>query len=248
MDLAHGKHLLVAEDAAGFAAYLEQLLRDEDLWGRLTEEGRRQILKRHGRDLAREAFLRVLEEVMSKPARFELPPQERTESGPPEFWSEENEAVRRAVREVLPGDASVLVVSKGDPDLLELPAKRARHFPQGDDGGYAGYHPRDSRVAIQHLTEVRDDAGYLLLPSASFWWLDYYSGFARHLAFHHEEVWSDDTCIIYRLLPPPSVGPVRVSALQNRGPTPLAVPAQPSTDSLEDLWGRRTGTDEGLGR
>ena len=43
---------------------------------------------------------------------------------------------------------TVLVVSKGDPELLRLGTRRARHFPEADDGSWAGHHPADSGEAI----------------------------------------------------------------------------------------------------
>jgi len=51
----------------------------------------------------------------------------------------------RRVREleggVVPLNAAVLVVSKGDDDLLQLEGQRAWHFPPAAEGGYAGYYP-----------------------------------------------------------------------------------------------------------
>ena len=52
----------------------------------------------------------------------------------------------------LPPDATVLVVSNGDDELSKLgAARRGWHFPQMEDGTYAGHHPGDSAEAIAHL-------------------------------------------------------------------------------------------------
>ncbi|HXV06353.1 MAG TPA: glycosyltransferase family 2 protein [Solirubrobacterales bacterium] len=92
------------------------------------------------------------------------------------------EQVRAAVEEAVPAGTGVLVVSRGDRELVDLAGREAGHFPQGDEGGYLGHHPADSEEAIDRLEALRaGGAGYLVLPSASYWWLDHYDGFARHL-------------------------------------------------------------------
>lgn len=104
------------------------------------------------------------------------------------------------VASVAPRGATVLVVSKGDPELLRLSGRRGWHFPRGEGGQWAGYHPSDSRAAIEHLEAQRaEGADYLLLPAAAFWWLEYYAEFAAHLDARYHRVWEDDRCIVYRL-------------------------------------------------
>ena len=69
------------------------------------------------------------------------------------------ERIREVVRTALPAEATVIVVSKGDNELLELDGKRAWDFPQNEEGVYAGYHPADSAGAIAHLEELRAKGG-----------------------------------------------------------------------------------------
>src|SRR5690348_3743504 len=72
------------------------------------------------------------------------------------------ERMRRAVASVVPAGATVLVVSRGDDALLELPGRRARHFPGAPDGLYAGHHPADGAEAIALLeSEHAAGAGYI---------------------------------------------------------------------------------------
>ena len=77
----------------------------------------------------------------------------------------------------------MLVVSNGDDELLRLgAARRAWHFPQQEDGVWAGYHPADSAEAIAHLEALRDrGATHILIPQTAFWWLDYYTGLRDRL-------------------------------------------------------------------
>lgn len=109
--------------------------------------------------------------------------------------------VQADVAEHVPPSSSVLVVSKGDASLVELPGVTAAHFPQDSSGGYAGHHPHDSAAATAQLEELRRrGAEYLVLPASSRWWLDFYGEFAAHLASHGELVADlPDSCLIYGL-------------------------------------------------
>lgn len=196
LDVEDGEHVLVAERAADFAGALERLLVDRDLWMRLGAVGRDRMLATHGREVARTRFLEAVGEVLVRPPRKR---RSRAESG--DDLEKGRSTLARVVGTYVPEGASVLVVSKGDPMLVDLPDRTARHFPQSEDGGYAGFHPRDSVMAIRHLEEVRGDAEYLMFPATSFWWLEYYTDFARHLASHHERVCDREDCVIYRLGP-----------------------------------------------
>lgn len=198
IDIVDDEHVLVADDAAGFAAAVERLMTDEALWTRLAESGRARIAARHGRAEAQERLVRALAEVMGRPVKA-LTADRDPGSKRPE--GSHASAVRRAAQAVTPPDARVLVISRGDPELVKLPGRAGSHFPQAEDGRYAGYHPANGREAVKHLNELRRRADYLLLPSTSYWWLDYYADFARHLRDRFQPVWSDDDCVIYRLAP-----------------------------------------------
>jgi GT2 family glycosyltransferase len=107
-------------------------------------------------------------------------------------------SLRKIVRPLLPDDATVLVVSKGDEKILQLGPWRGRHFPQTARGIYAGHHPGDSDEAIEHLEALRKrGADYLLFPATSFWWLAYYASFTEHLDANYCRHWSDETCVLF---------------------------------------------------
>jgi hypothetical protein len=108
--------------------------------------------------------------------------------------------IRDIVQSVVPKGAHILVVSKGDPRLLDMTDRKAVHFPQSKSGGYAGHHPADSAAAIAQIDLLRrDEACYLLIPSTAYWWLGHYVEFRRHLEERYQRFWNDETCTIYEL-------------------------------------------------
>jgi hypothetical protein len=109
--------------------------------------------------------------------------------------------VRDVVRSSVPPGATVLVVSKGDDDLLELGGRPGWHFPRHEDGKYAGHYPSDSATTIAHLEDLRaEGAEYILFPRTAFWWLDHYPQLAEHLQRrYHLIARQDHTCLIFGL-------------------------------------------------
>ena len=116
-------------------------------------------------------------------------------------YRREAEQVREAVKETVPSGSTVLVISRGDEELLQLNGRRAEHFPQADDGAWAGHHPADSEEAIAHLESLRErGAEFLVVPPTYLWWLRHYEGLREHLDANYEPVVSDDRAgAIYRL-------------------------------------------------
>jgi hypothetical protein len=113
------------------------------------------------------------------------------------------EQVRDVAAESVPEGATVLVVSKGDENLLALDGQRGWHFPQTPDGVYAGHHPADGPAAVKHLRRLRaKGAGYLLIPAPFFWWLEHYTELRRYLEANGRVVaCRPETCVIYDLRP-----------------------------------------------
>jgi len=108
-------------------------------------------------------------------------------------YEREAEHLREAVKAAVPAGAAVLVISRGDEALLELNGRRAMHFPQAEDGGWAGHHPADSAEAIGHLEELRQGgARYLVVPPTYRWWLNHYDGLRDHLDSRYRAVVSDE--------------------------------------------------------
>ena len=112
--------------------------------------------------------------------------------------------VRETIEAAVPPAGAIMVISKGDDELLKLNGRRVWHFPQDDHGVYAGCYPADSAAVIAHLEAMRDKgAGYLAVPSTAMWWLDHYDEFNRHLMQHYRVVvQQSDTCLIFALREP----------------------------------------------
>ncbi len=108
--------------------------------------------------------------------------------------------IRQVADRILPVRRRMAVISRGDDALLRAAGRGAMHFPQTDDGVYTGYHPADSREALEHLDAVlARGAAYLLVPNTAFWWLDHYDDFSRRLAADGGCFWQDRFCAIFRL-------------------------------------------------
>jgi hypothetical protein len=110
--------------------------------------------------------------------------------------------LRHVIEHALPADADVLVVSRGDDELLRLGSRRAAHFPQGERGFYAGHYPADSAAAVEHLESLRSSgAQFLVFPQTALWWLDHYKEFRRHLETRYRVIANDPvTCLIFGLV------------------------------------------------
>ena len=76
----------------------------------------------------------------------------------------------------------MLIVSRGDDALLDVPGRKASHFPQGEDGGYAGHYPADAAGVIAMLDALRTrGADGFVIPETAAWWLDHYTGLREYL-------------------------------------------------------------------
>jgi GT2 family glycosyltransferase len=112
------------------------------------------------------------------------------------------ERVRRLVAEQVPTGSTVLVVSRGDDQLLSLNGRQGLHFPQAENGVYAGHYPANSDEAVAHLEEVRSSQGvdFVVFPHTGIWWLDHYAGLHRHLETRYRKVAvKEGTAVIYAL-------------------------------------------------
>jgi GT2 family glycosyltransferase len=188
------------------------LLEDDDYSRRVREAGYRLLCAddafvhhfgetSFGKLVASGEYARVLE---ANRARFEDKWQERWQPygrRHSDRYRELTERVRREVVDAVPPDSTVLIVNRGDDELLRVDGRRAWHFPRADDGAYAGHHPADSREAIARLEAQRAaGAEYIVFPATGMWWLEHYEGLQRHLDDCYSRSFSDpETCVIFNL-------------------------------------------------
>lgn len=221
LNLRHGEHVLVADDASGFAAAMTRLLTDRELWQRLAEAGRNHLADTHHIEGARQRFLNAVDLVCGKSVKRYRPVPAANETAKvnaavaksqPSSKQRMTQAlylslvgkVRDAIKEVITPGATVLIISKGDPELLKIADRIGWHFPRLEDGRYAGHYPADGAVAVSHLEALRrEGADYLVIPSTAYWWLDYYPEFRNHLECRYSEARADlQLCRIFSLTRP----------------------------------------------
>jgi hypothetical protein len=174
-----------------------------DPWEIWSIEQKRIFLEEAGEMMVRCGYL--------SPA--ELAGLEAEVAGPDEVarprWSRQDHArayahtkgqVRAVVGEQVPTGAIVLVVSKGDEELLELGGAIGWHFPQLPDGTYAGSYPETGQEVVRQLQGLqRRGAGYLVLPEPAFWWPEHYREVGAYLGESARLVHEDDQVRLYRL-------------------------------------------------
>ena len=106
--------------------------------------------------------------------------------------------LREFVKQSLPRDAALAIVTKGDSDLLNLEGRRAYHFPRTPEGEYAGKHPPDAAAAIAELEALRrTGVTHFVLPTPYLWWLEFYGEFARHLQEEYKLIHETADCYVY---------------------------------------------------
>jgi glycosyltransferase involved in cell wall biosynthesis len=128
------------------------------------------------------------------------------------------EDVRELMRQTIPSDASVAILSKGDEALVKPNGRRLRHFPADGNGEYAGYYPSDGHAAVAELEATRErGVRYLVIPKPAFWWLGFYIEFAQHLRERYSLIHTSKDCLIYDLAPAESAnGHRKLSRLFSR--------------------------------
>ena len=212
-ELRHGDHLLVADTPEGLADGIAHLLTERAEWQRLADAGYRQATATHAPERVAERFGEIIDRVLAAPPRWLASDDPSDGRRREAAYRETRDAITSTMRSITAPGANVLVVSRGDDSLLPSERCRARHFPQGPDGQWAGFHPADSAEAIEHLETLREQgARYFLVPSTEFWWLHHYSGLTAHLETVHRRIYSADHLQVFDLAPEPR------PSIPDRGP------------------------------
>ena len=108
----HEEHVLIADDADAFAADVERLLTDAELWARLARAGRACVRKTNGRTLTQ----RKLSEALD--VAFDRPPNRRWTT--PEEYAQLVERLQEKLPDLVPANRKLLVASGGDERRVDL--------------------------------------------------------------------------------------------------------------------------------
>lgn len=113
--------------------------------------------------------------------------------------------IKEIVQRETPIGAAVAVVSKGDERQLGFYGRRGLHFPQSDDGTFAGGGWASGLSAVAHLEVLRArGATHFLVPAMELWWLEHYDELRRHVANRYRPlVWDGTACALFDLHGPP---------------------------------------------
>jgi hypothetical protein len=114
-------------------------------------------------------------------------------ASPDPDWEATLRRIATTVQAVTPDDAVLGTVTKWDPTLLRLSNRRGCNFP-------AQAYPPDDAAAVAQLEQQRADGlSHLVVPSASFWWLDHYAALAERLHEAGPPLHADDECVVFDL-------------------------------------------------
>jgi hypothetical protein len=120
---------------------------------------------------------------------------------PAEDYPDLRTRIKNLVQATVPEGTIVIVISKGDPELISFPRHMGWHFPQTKNGSYAGSYPASAEDAIAQLESLRAKGGrYLVIPAFAFWWFGYYKKLSVHLTESYRLLLRQDhTCVVFDL-------------------------------------------------
>jgi 4-amino-4-deoxy-L-arabinose transferase-like glycosyltransferase len=102
------------------------------------------------------------------------------------------------LKKITASDALIVAADTGDPTIFYYAERKGWHFLE-EDGIYDG-NPTESQQAIVDLQRLRNDgATHVVFTTNTFWWLDYYPEFARHLSETAMPVEATRQFRVYRL-------------------------------------------------
>jgi len=170
-----------------------QPLRDKPVWNEWPAERKEVFLEEAGATMVQLGFATDEDLDAWRLGRGQAPGQADQAPAPPESGPSPQDRLHVAAAEVLPQGALVLVVGSPGSDLLKLPGRLTFRFP-------LSYLPADCAQAVTHLESLRKKgAGFLLFPSAEFWWFARYPEFHQHLATHFRCIVNATDCVIFQL-------------------------------------------------
>jgi glycosyltransferase involved in cell wall biosynthesis len=207
LDLTPGEHVLVAEDAEGLSAAVSELLVDDRASERLASEGRKAILDRHSRTVARKAFLAAIEEVLGLEPKRKKAAQQDPELFQERMVYQETQRFRdrlcAALRKVVPEGSGLAVAAGGATELLRLDPYTAWPYPSPELDGSGPTIEEGVEGAQKDLDElISRGAEFLVIPAPSIGWLQDRPLLRQHLESTYRIVLNEDELgVAYSLSP-----------------------------------------------
>lgn len=192
LNLNNEEQVLIADTPQEFAAAIERLLSDEELWTRLSRRGRQHILASHSRDVARGRFLEAVNQVLQttpKPPQLADGGQKRYQQRVEyQYYHRIVDSVREMVCELSPENASVVVAGPGMKMLKHVDAHSILHLEESAED--SGQHLADrGRRLVARLEQLRlEGADYFVLPDSAAWWLEHFGDVRCYLEMRCNEV------------------------------------------------------------
>jgi hypothetical protein len=151
----------------------------------------------HERARRRSEQAKVANATTSPPTRASSPNRNRSEDV--RRYARLVPRLRAVADAVLPADARVLVVSRGDDALLALGGRVTGHFPQVARK-WAGFYPGTGEEAVAQLDALASEGWeFIVFPTTAFWWLEHYEKLASRLLTRGRAIWHDNDCVIFAL-------------------------------------------------
>jgi lipopolysaccharide biosynthesis protein/glycosyltransferase involved in cell wall biosynthesis len=178
-----GTHLLVADDPAATANSLERVLEDDALWRRLSKQGRELVAANHSPTAVGQSLFEAIDRALHKPRKPPMLPARGVELYEYRTRTQEYQKMAAQLRVLLPATipdgATVLVLSEGSDELLQL-GREARHFPPLENGSPRELNESEAAIALIQ-DEIDHGANFLLVPTLLRWWLTRLPDFHAYL-------------------------------------------------------------------
>jgi glycosyltransferase involved in cell wall biosynthesis len=188
------------DSVPAFVESLGRILGDARLRKRLGREGRRWVRENHGRDKFLSAFQSLLDDARSEGFTN---PVTASDGILPEPWGiplrvhQQHLMKHDIINLIPPGQPFILVEEE---QLREELSSHGRALPFIERDGHYWGAPADDATAIKEFERSRaEGTRYIVFPRSAFWWLDFYSGFCRHLRSNFKCLLENDRAVVFEI-------------------------------------------------
>jgi hypothetical protein len=116
------------------------------------------------------------------------------------YWLSLMQRIREIVQTATPKGAAILVVGSADDDLMLLPGRHAKPFPQTADGSFSRRYILRGTEVVSQLEQLRlTGAEFVLFPATSLWFLEHYQELREYLQNACTPVFNAEWCKVFKL-------------------------------------------------